>query len=151
MASVTSVHINPLHFALVSLALLLLVRSCAVSMSVSQSSSSVELCLLKTVISCSNEFMRFDCFCVVHKVSSILLLRKAQQVWVEVADRVLLRDFEVHTLHNPRSLLVFLLQLLLIDASHLSLSSVLLIVLVAIYQVFWVFYCFWSSQGNCGI
>ena len=41
-------------------------------------------------------------------------------MWVEVTDGVLLRDFEVHVLCNPRTLLVVLL-LLLIDASHLSL------------------------------
>ena len=65
----TSVRISPLDFALASLALLSLVRSAAISMSVSQSSSLVESCSLKTGISYSNEFMRFDCFCVVHKVS----------------------------------------------------------------------------------
>ena len=40
---------------------------------------------------------------------------------VEVADGVLSRDFEVHALCGPRSLLVVLLQQLLIDLSHLSL------------------------------
>ena len=69
MASVTNVCVNPLNFALVSLALLSLVRSGAVLMSISHSSSFVESCLLKTARSCSNEFIRFDCFCVVHKVS----------------------------------------------------------------------------------
>ena len=49
MTSVTNVHINPLNFTLVSLALLSLVRSAAISMSVSQFSSLVELCSLKTV------------------------------------------------------------------------------------------------------
>ena len=69
MASVTNVHVNPLNFALASLALLSLVRSAAVSMSINYSSSLVELCSLKTAISCSSEFIRFDCLCVVHKVS----------------------------------------------------------------------------------
>ena len=68
MASVTNVHVNPLNFTLASLALLLLVRSAAVCMSISHSSSLVESCSLKTATSCSNEFLRFDCFCVVHKV-----------------------------------------------------------------------------------
>ena len=70
MASVTSVYINPLNFTLASLAPLSLVRSAAISMSVSQSSTLIELCSLKTGISFSNELMRFDCFCVVHKVSA---------------------------------------------------------------------------------
>ena len=69
MASVTNVHVSPLNFALVSLALLSLVRSAAVSMSVNHSSSLVQSCSLKTVISSSTEFIRFECFCVVHKVS----------------------------------------------------------------------------------
>ena len=69
MASVTSVCVKPLDFALASLALLSLVRYAAVSMSVSQSSNLVESCSLKTCISCSKEFVRLDCFCVVHKVS----------------------------------------------------------------------------------
>ena len=41
-------------------------------------------------------------------------------MWVEVVDEVLLRDFEVHILCSPRSLLVVLLQPLIIDVSHLS-------------------------------
>ena len=69
MASVTNVHVNLLNFTIVSLALLSLVRSAAVLMSISHSYSLVELCSLKTAMSCSNEFIRFDCFCVVHKVS----------------------------------------------------------------------------------
>ena len=68
-ASMTNVHVNPFDFALVSLALLSLVRSAAVSMSISHSSSLVESCSLKTVMSCSSELVTFDCFCVVHKVS----------------------------------------------------------------------------------
>ena len=69
MAYVTSVCINPLDFALVSLALLSLVRSAAISVSVSQSSNLVESCSLKTVISYSKEFVRLGCFCIEHKVS----------------------------------------------------------------------------------
>ena len=67
--SVTNVHINTLNFALVSLALLSLVRSAAVSMSDNHSLSLVESCSLKTAMSYSSELVRFDCFCVVHKVS----------------------------------------------------------------------------------
>ena len=68
MASVTSVHVNLLDFTLVSLALFSLVGSAAVSMSINHSSSLAESCSLKTSISCSSEFVRFYCFCVVHKV-----------------------------------------------------------------------------------
>ena len=68
MAFVTNVCVNPLDFALASLALLSFLRLATVSMSVSHSSNLVELCSLKTAILCSNEFVRFDCFCVVHKM-----------------------------------------------------------------------------------
>ena len=68
MASVTNVCINHLDFTLVSLALLSLVRFAAVSMSVGHFSYFVESCSLKTAMSCSNEFVKFVCFCVVHKV-----------------------------------------------------------------------------------
>ena len=68
MASVTNVHVSPLNVALASLAQLSFARSAAVSMSVSHSSNFVELYSLKTAMSCSNEFVRFVCFCVVHKV-----------------------------------------------------------------------------------
>ena len=68
MASVINVCVNPLDFTLASLALLSFVRSAAVSMSVSHSSNLVESCLLKTAVSCSNDFVKFVCFCVVHKV-----------------------------------------------------------------------------------
>ena len=69
MASVTSVHVKPLDFSLATLALVSLVRSAAVSMLVSQSSNLVESCSLTTDISCSEEFVRLGCFCMVHKVS----------------------------------------------------------------------------------
>ena len=69
MACVTNVCVNPLNFALAILGLLSLVRSAAVSMSISHSSSLVELCSLKTAMSCSKGFVRLDCFCVLHKVS----------------------------------------------------------------------------------
>ena len=68
MASMTNVDVNPLDFALASLAVHSYVRSAAVSMSVSHSSNFVESCSLNTAMSCSNEFFRFVCFCVVHKV-----------------------------------------------------------------------------------
>ena len=61
--------VNPLIFALASLALLSLVRSAGVSMSVRHSSSLVELCSLKMAVSCSSDLVRYDCFCVVCKVS----------------------------------------------------------------------------------
>ena len=69
MASVTNVYIKPLDFILISLDLLSLLRSAAISMSVSQSSNLVESCSIKTGISCSREFVMLDCFCVEHKVS----------------------------------------------------------------------------------
>ena len=69
MASVTSVNSKPLDFTLARLALLSLVRSDAISMSVSQSSNLVESYSLKTGISYSNKFVRLDCFYMVHKVS----------------------------------------------------------------------------------
>ena len=62
MASVTNVHINPLEFALASLAGLSFERSAAISMSVSHSSNSVESYLLNTAMSCSNELVRLVCF-----------------------------------------------------------------------------------------
>ena len=43
-------------------------RSAAASMSVSHSSNFVESFSLKTAMSCSNEFIKFVCFCLVHKV-----------------------------------------------------------------------------------
>ena len=70
IASMTRVHVNPLDFALASLAQLSLVRSDAVSISINHSSNFVELCLLKMTMSCNREFMRFVCFCVVHSVSA---------------------------------------------------------------------------------
>ena len=69
IASVTRVHIRHWDFALASFSLLSLVRFTAVSMSKNQSSNLVESCSLKTGISCIKEFIRLDCFCVVHKVS----------------------------------------------------------------------------------
>ena len=69
MVFVTNVHVNPLNFALVSLALLSPVRSAAVLMSISHSFSLVESCSLKTAMSYNSEFIRFDYFCMVHKVS----------------------------------------------------------------------------------
>ena len=41
-------------------------------------------------------------------------------MWVEVVDEMLSRDFAVHILYGPKSLLVVLLQPLLIDINHLS-------------------------------
>ena len=69
MDSVTSVHVKSLNFTLVSFALLSLVRSAAILMSMSQSFNLVESCSLKTGISCSKEFVSLDCSCVEHKVS----------------------------------------------------------------------------------
>ena len=69
MASVTSVWLNPLDFVFSSLAQLSFVRSAVVSMSVSHSSNFDESWSLKTVISCSSEFVRFGCFWETHNVS----------------------------------------------------------------------------------
>ena len=66
MAYVTSVCVDPLNFALASLALLSYVGS--VYVCECHSSNFVELCSLKTTMPCSNEFVRFVCFCMVHKV-----------------------------------------------------------------------------------
>ena len=69
IASMTNMHVNPLDFALASLAQLSLLRYVAVSISLNHSSNFVEPCLLKMAMSCSREFVRFVCFCVVHSVS----------------------------------------------------------------------------------
>ena len=69
IASATNVPVNPLDLALASLAQLSLVRSAAFSISINQSSNFVESYLLKTVMSCSNELVRFACLYVVHNVS----------------------------------------------------------------------------------
>ena len=69
IASMTKVWVSPFDFALASLAQLSLVRSAAVSKSVNHSSNFVESCSLKMAMSCSREFVRFVCFCVVHSVS----------------------------------------------------------------------------------
>ena len=69
MASVTNVWVSPLDIALASLAQLSLVRSAAVSKSGNHSSNFAESCPLKIAMSCSSEFVRFVCFCVVHNVS----------------------------------------------------------------------------------
>ena len=66
IASVTSVCVKPLDFTLSSLALLSLVRSAAISISLSQSSNLVESCSLKTGMSCIKEFVSLDCFCMEH-------------------------------------------------------------------------------------
>ena len=68
IASVTIVWVSPLDFALASLVQLSLMRLAAVSMSVNHSSNFVESCSLKMTMSCSNEFVRFVCLCVVHCV-----------------------------------------------------------------------------------
>ena len=72
IASVTDVHVNPLDFALASLAQLSLVRSSAVSILINHSSNFVESSLLKMAMSCSRELVRCVCFCVVHSVSMYL-------------------------------------------------------------------------------
>ena len=68
MASVTNGPVGPPNFALASLDQLSFVRSAAVSMSVSHSWNLVESYSLKTAMSCSNGFVRFVSFCIVHKV-----------------------------------------------------------------------------------
>ena len=69
ITSVTSVWVNPLDLAFASLAHFSFVTSAAVSISISQSSNFVESNSLKSAMSCSEELVRFVCFCVVHKVS----------------------------------------------------------------------------------
>ena len=110
---------HPLDFTLTSLDLLSLLRSATISMSVSQSSSLVESCSLKTGYlavmnlwgwTVSVWYTRYPCI-------AALLLQEVQQVQVHVADGLLWRDFEVHAVCNPVSLLVVLLQLLLFGVS----------------------------------
>ena len=72
IASITNVWVNPLDFAFASKAQLSFVRSAAVSISISKSSYFAESYSLKTAMSCSKEFDKFVCFCVVHKVSVYL-------------------------------------------------------------------------------
>ena len=69
IASVTKVHVSPLDFALASLPWISLVRSAVVSISVNHFSNFVESCSLKMAMSYSREFVRFVCFCAVHRVS----------------------------------------------------------------------------------
>ena len=69
IASMTSVHVNPLDFALASLAQLSLLRSAAVSISVNHSSNFVEFCSLKMAMPCSRDLEKCVCFCAVHSVS----------------------------------------------------------------------------------
>ena len=59
---------NPFDFACAILVLLSPVNSEAVSMSVSQSSSSEESCPFKVGISCNKELSKDVFFCAVHKV-----------------------------------------------------------------------------------
>ena len=68
IASVIKVCVKPFDLAWASFVLLSVVRSAAVSMCTSQSSSSVALCPLKTDISCSKEFVRLICFWAEHRV-----------------------------------------------------------------------------------
>ena len=122
MASVTNVHVNPLNFALANLAQLSFIRSAAVLISISHSSNFVESYSLKAAISCrmgwlgSFAFVYYArCLC-----TDVLLLQRVQLVWVKVVDEALLRDFVVHIICSPNSLLAVLLQPLLIGISHLS-------------------------------
>ena len=69
IASMTNVWDDPVDSALASLAQLSLVKSVAFSQSVNHSSNFAELCSLQTAMSCSSEFVRSVCFCVVHNVS----------------------------------------------------------------------------------
>ena len=70
---------------------------------------------------------------------------------VNVADGLLLRDLEVHTICNAGPLLVVLLQVLLFDVSHLSLSSVLLICLGYCTPGLWGVLLLLVLLGNCGV
>ena len=64
---------NPLDFACANLVLLLPVKSEAVSMSVSQSSSCEESCPFNVGISCNKELSKDVFFCAVHKVFSVFV------------------------------------------------------------------------------
>ena len=67
IASVTKVGVSPLVFALASLAQLSLVRLFLSLLTTPL--NFVDSYPLKTTMSCSREFVRFVCFCVVHSVS----------------------------------------------------------------------------------
>ena len=95
IASMNNVWVSPLDLALTSLAWLSLVRSAAVSKSVNYSSNFVESCSLKMTISCSIEFVRFVCFCVVHNVSvywCITSPKGSEGVGVEVSCTLSVRE-----------------------------------------------------------
>ena len=68
IASVIKVCVKPFDLACASFVWLSAVRSAAVSMSTSQSSSCVVSCSLNTDISCSKEFVRLVCFWAEHRV-----------------------------------------------------------------------------------
>ena len=68
IASEIKLHVKPFDLACASFVLLSAVRSAAVSISTSQSSSLVASCPLKTNISCSKEFVRLVCFWSEHRV-----------------------------------------------------------------------------------
>ena len=68
VTSVTNVCVSPLDFALTSLSQHSFDRSAAVAMSLNHSSNFMEAYSLQTAMSCSNDLVRFVCFCVVQKV-----------------------------------------------------------------------------------
>ena len=95
IASVTNVWVIPLDLALVSLTWLSLVRSTVVSKFVNHSSNFAESCSLKTAMSCSSEFVKFVCFCVVYNVSvywHITSLKDSEGVGVEVGCILSMRE-----------------------------------------------------------
>ena len=108
IASVTKVWVSPLDFALASLAQLSLVRSAAVSKSVNHSSNFVETCSLKMAMSCSREFVKFICFCVVHSVSvywHATSLNGSVGAWVEVSCILSVREIfcSSHSMQSMQS------------------------------------------------
>ena len=95
IASVTNVWVSPLYLALASLAHLSLVRSAAVSKSANFSSYFAESCSLKMAMSCSSEFVRILCFCVVHNVLvywHITSLKGSEGTGVEVDCTLSMRE-----------------------------------------------------------
>ena len=118
----TNVHVNPLDFALPSLAQFSFVKSTVVFISVIHSSNFVELYSLKKL--CPVVMSWLGLFASVWYTrcswTDVSLLWKVQLVYVEVVDEALLRDYVAHILCSPHFLLGVLLQPLLTGISHLS-------------------------------
>ena len=113
IAPMTNVQVSALEFALASLAWLSLVRLAAVSKPVNHSSNFTELYSLKMAMSCSSEFVRFVCFCVVHSVSVYWSITSEKVLKVlglkSVVPSAQERDFVVPVLCGTIPLPVYLL------------------------------------------